>query len=256
MTLAAAALLALGLVGVVVLSTDRAERIRGEQPPEGPALTLAGRAGLVTVVVAARATNLQLDLIAPNVGGVDPELGEVRLVSPTGTERALRLRSCGDDCHVADTGLAAGMSTLRVTTSFAGRPGVVALRLPSPAPDGRDTLRRAVAATGRLATVTVRERLTSDTNGRFFTNPPVRVSGRELVAIYGAEFAEDIRELRSDGGLRRVAFRLRAASLWFELWIDARGVIVRDRITGPNHLILRTLTSPRSALRRLSRGSR
>lgn len=243
LSLAAAALLALGLVGVVVLSTDRAERIRGERPPEGPALAVAGRAGLVTVVVAARATSLQLNLIAPNVDGAAPELGEVRLVSPSGTVRALRLRSCGDDCRVADTGLAAGVSTLRVTTSFAGRPGVVGLRLPSPAPDGGDTLRRAVAATSRLKTVTVRERLTSDTAGRFFANPPVRVSGRELVTIYGADSAEDIRELPSDGRLRRVAFRLRAASLWFELWIDQRGVIVRDRITGSNHLILRTITS-------------
>ncbi len=64
------------------------------------------------------------------------------------------------------------------------------------------------------------------------------------MAIYGAEFAEDVRELPPGGRLRRVAFRLRAASLWFEIWIDPKGVIVRDRITGPNHLILRTIGKP------------
>lgn len=117
------------------------------------------------------------------------------------------------------------------------------LRVPSRTPSAPALLREAVTTTARLSRVTVRERLTSDTNGRFFTNPPALVSGAELVATYGANDATDVRELPPAGGLRRLAYALPAAEMWFELWIRPDGVIVRDRITGPNHLILRRMSS-------------
>lgn len=241
MALIGATALALGLVAAVTLADDGSTTAEAPTAPEGPALRVAGRAGLVTVGVAARPRSLELRLIAPNSGDGEGELRAVRLTTPAGVSRVLETRSCGPGCHVAPAVLERGVSGLRVSTSFAGRPGAATLRIASPTPTASALLREAVTATARLSRVTVHERLTSDTNGRFFTNPPARVSGAKLVATYGADAATDVRELPPVGELRRVAYALPAAEMWFELWIRADGIIVRDRVTGPNHLILRRI---------------
>ena len=239
--LVGAALLALVLVAVVTRADEQAEQRRAQRPPEGPALRIAGRAGLMTVAVAARPTSLEMRLIAPDVDGAAAELRTVRLTDPSGVPRVLTARGCGDGCYLAPVVLATGTSALTVETAFAGRQGRIELSIPWPARRADPLLREAVRRTGRLRSVTVRERLTSDTNGRFFTNPTIRLAGSELVSIYGARSAQDVRELPPRGRSRRIAFALPAASLWFELSIGSDGVIVRDRITGPNHLILREI---------------
>jgi hypothetical protein len=90
--------------------------------------------------------------------------------------------------------------------------------------------------------VTVRERVTSDPRGGFFPNPTRVVSGTLLTNTFGVVGAQDPRELPAPGPLRRVAYALPAAPMWIELWIGPDGVVRRDRIVGPNHVLHRAFT--------------
>lgn len=242
MALAAAALLAIGLVAAITLAGGQSTGADDVPAPEGPAVRIGGRAGLVTVGIAARARSLELTLIGPDIDGDEADLREIRLTTRSGGSSILHARSCGPACYLVPAVLERGVSYLRLSTAFAARPGVVSLRIPLPALDAGALLQEAVRTTGRVPRVTVQERLTSDTNRRFFTKPSVRVSGSELITTYAADFAKDVRELPSVGRLRRIAYALPGAGMWVELWIRPDGVIVRDRITGPNHLIVRRIT--------------
>lgn len=243
-SLAGSALIALGFV-VAVLLAGGATPEPTRRPPDGPALRLAGRAGLVTVGLAARERSLEFTLIGPEVDGSAVEIREIALVSPGGASTRLELRPCGPRCHLAPVALERGVSTVRVAVAFAGRPAAISMRVPWPLPpDGTALLEEAVAATGRLHTVTVRDRISSDPTRGFFSNRPERVRGAELVGFYAPDFAVDARELPAADGMRRVAYALPSADLWFEVWIGDDGLIRRDRVTGPNHLLRQHLSIP------------
>jgi hypothetical protein len=96
--------------------------------------------------------------------------------------------------------------------------------------------------TRRLSQVVVRERVTSDPRSGFFANPTRVVSGALLTGTFGIVGAQDPRELPAPEPLRRVAYALPAAPMWIELWIGPDGIVERDRIVGPKHLLRRTFT--------------
>jgi len=92
---------------------------------------------------------------------------------------------------------------------------------------------------GRLRSLTVHERSTSDPRLGFSPSPTLRLSGRELLEaqVYGVAGARDVRELPAGAGsrMRIIAYALPTAHLWYVLWIGRDGLIRRQRVTTPNH---------------------
>jgi hypothetical protein len=216
----------------------------GDAPvPTGPAIRLADRAGLITVGMAAGADGLQLTLMRPEIDAEPPAVREVAVGVADGPLTPIPVKRCGDDCLLASTTLPRGHVVARVRIDFAGRTDTARFRFPWPLPvEADDLLADAEERTERLSRVLVRERVTSDPRGGFFPNPTRVVSGSLLAGTFGVPGAQDPRELPARGPLRRVAYAVPAAPMWIELWIGRDGIVRRDRIVGPNHLLQRTFT--------------
>jgi len=101
MALAAAALLAIGLVAAITLAGGQSTGADDAPVADGPAVRIGGRAGLVTVGVAACARSLELTLIGPDIDGDEAELREIRLTTPADVSSILHARSCGPGCYLA-----------------------------------------------------------------------------------------------------------------------------------------------------------
>jgi hypothetical protein len=243
--------LALALaIGSILLATLN----RGGRPslpsrdPTGPGLRLAGRAGLATVGLTARARSLELETIVPDESPVAVTSVRVQVVDPAGRTSAPALRSCQSGCSMASVRLARGTTLVRVEITFEDRTrAATSFAVPwPPGPSRQKFLTRVVTTMTRLRAVTVRERVTSDPRRGFYPGRPERITGRELAELeaWAPAGAQDVRELPRQKGLRVIAYAIPTAQIWYELWIDRDDLIHRERFTGPNHLIERSFSRP------------
>ncbi|MEW6581330.1 MAG: hypothetical protein AB1416_01035 [Actinomycetota bacterium] len=212
-------------------------------PPRGPALRLADRAGLVTVNLAARATSLEVRTFPSQ--GVEVGRGSVRVRAGRDGDAPVDIATadCGAGCHLARIRLRPGVWSVAVVVAPRGaKPAAAAFSVPWPLGPGRDRLlRRAVASMARLRAVTVHERVTSDPRRGYTPSPTVTLTGRELLGAetYALGGARDVREIPGGGALRRIAYAIPPAHISYQLWVGPDGLIRRERIVGPNHLIER-----------------
>lgn len=114
-----------------------------------------------------------------------------------------------------------------------------------PPGDERAGLLRKVARTlKRAPVVSGTERVTS---GPGSDDHPVRfrMSGKQFLdtELY-RRGGVDVRVVGEDDGLSEVAFALPASRIWYQMWIDERFLVRRERILSPGHLITRKLDYP------------
>ncbi len=221
-------------------------------PASGPVVPLGGRAGEVGIYATASAGQIVLDLATPEENGAQEPRFTVAmtLAGPHGTARALPVRGCGQGCEVAAARWARGdnLLTLRVTAAgWTG--GTASLDVPWPPASGTALLRRALAAMGQVAAMTVYEQVTSDTPLGAGAMHAIGVSGRQFLG--GEPYAGGVVPVADlvtgSGGQQILYVGFPGAGTWVELTVGAHDAPYRfahEILVDPDHLISRGFAYP------------
>ncbi|HXA13476.1 MAG TPA: copper resistance protein CopC, partial [Mycobacterium sp.] len=200
--------------------------------PEGPVLPLGTLAGQIGVAVAASDGQLVVRLSAPRRGdyyGPQPDRHYMlsgRLGQPSGDDRPLTFRGCGQGCFVAHADWGGGDNLLTLATAADDARGAsVSLRVPWPTLPGADALARAVAATRAAGEITVYESVTSDSTTGVAEPKPLELSAEFFVTQepYADGSAPHAVRISSGSGATRLAVGYPAASINVLLTLDRAG---------------------------------
>lgn len=222
--------------------------------PSGVVVPLGARAGMIGVSAAASAGQLVVHLSAPELrntaqGAADPtayHLGGT--VSVGGTdELTITWRGCGPGCFVAPVAWGNGPNPVTLNVTADDWPGgTVSLTVPWPARSGAEQLQAAVEAMARVPTLTVYERVTSDSGTGPGQVRPLVISGKNFLGVepYGSGAATQAALLRDEGGEVSLAVGFPGDLTQAELVIDGQGRLLRESLTAPNHWVTRSFVYP------------
>ncbi len=125
-------------------------------------------------------------------------------MSVAGTdELTITWRGCGPGCFVAPVTWGNGPNPVTLNVTADDWPGgTVSLTVPWPARSGAEQLQAAVTAMARVPTLTVYERVTSDSGTGPGQVRPLVISGKNFLGVepYGSGAATQAALLRDEGG--------------------------------------------------------
>jgi copper transport protein len=244
----------LALSATLVSTTPATGAVQTAPPePRGPVLPLGALAGQIGVAVAASDGQLVVRLATPRRGDYYAAQPDVRYAlsgrvgRPTGDDRPLTFRGCGQGCFVAATDWADGENVLSLSAGAdTAKGGSVSLLVPWPTLPGADELARAVAATRAAGDITVYEAVTSDTTTGSGEPKPLNVTAEFFVSQEPYAAGSAPQAVRLAGGTRatRLALGYPAASINVLLTLDRTGRIVDETLTDPRHLVTRRIVYP------------
>jgi copper transport protein len=244
----------LALSATLVSTTPATGAVQPAPPePRGPVLPLGTLAGQIGVAVAASNGQLVVRLATPRRGDYYAAQPDVRYTlsgrvgHPTGDDRPLTFRGCGQGCFVADTDWADGENVLSLAAGAdTAKGGPVSLLVPWPTLPGADELARAVAATRAAGDITVYEAVTSDTTTGSTEPQPLDVPAEFFVSQepYAGGSAPQAVHLAGGSGATRLALGYPAASINVLVTLDRAGRIVDETLTDPRHLVTRRIVYP------------
>jgi len=160
------------------------------------------------------------------------------------------VRGCGPGCFVAPARWARGDNLLTIQATASGWPGGTAsLDVAWPPAPGGKLLRRALAAMRQIPTVTVYERVTSDTALGPGAPASAAVSGRAFIAQepYSGGVVPVADLATGTGGQRLLLLGFPGDSIWAQLTLgarhapysDARELFTHEILVDPDHLTSR-----------------
>jgi copper transport protein len=241
----------LALSATLVSTTPVTGAVEPAPPePRGPVLPLGTLAGQIGVAVAASDGQLVVRLATPRRGDYYAAQPKVRYTlsgrvgRPTGDDRPLTFRGCGQGCFVADADWGDGENVLSLAAGADNaKGGSVSLLVPWPTLPGADELARAVSATRAAGDVTVYEAVTSDTTTGSGELKPLNMSAEFFVSQepYAAGTAPHAVRLAEGTGGTRLALGYPAASINVLLTLDRAGRIADVVLTDPRHLVTRRI---------------
>ena len=226
-------------------------------PPaaSGPVSPAGGRAGEVGIYASASAGQIVVYLFTPSSGSGESGTGAagqgqvpatLALTAPGGNVSTLAARGCGPGCLAAPVRWADGQNLLTIRVAPPGYAGGAAtLDIPWPPQPGATLLRQATAALRATPTVTVHERVTSDTALRAGITDAATLSGSLYLANepYGAGIAPVTVRFPFPGG-QVLLLGYPAAGICIRLAIGAGDRITAETLTDPGHLITRVFSYP------------
>ncbi|ALV33065.1 copper resistance protein CopC [Streptomyces sp. CdTB01] len=219
-------------------------------PLDGPVVPAGTRAGEIGISARAVASQLVIDLTAPQISGGEKESYGLKatLADPGGTRRALKLRGCGTGCFYAPVTWRTGTSRLTLSASAGkewagGRAGLAVTWPPRPDPS---LLRQTVSAMKQVPRLTLHELVTSNTARGLGDLRQLPLTGKDFLASepYGSSTAPVLTRLPDESGHRRLALAYPAEHTQLDLTLDETGRILRETLTAPNHLVTRTFVYP------------
>ena len=222
-------------------------------PASGPVVPAGGRAGEVGIYGAASAGQIVLYLFTPSrdasgddTAGQEQIPASLTLAAPGGSTRTLAARGCGAGCLVAPVRWADGQNLLTIRAAphgFTG--GTATLAIPWPPRPGGTLLRRVAAVLRATPSLTVHERVTSDTALGPGTPDQAMLSGSQFLATepYEAGIAPVTIQFPEPGG-QVLLLGYPAQDIWIRLTIGAGDRIAAETLADPGHLITRTYTYP------------
>ncbi|MGW9024917.1 copper resistance CopC/CopD family protein [Streptomyces sp. NPDC055722] len=219
-------------------------------PPSGLVVPVGARAGQIGLSVEASAGQLVVRLTAPGSDAPGADAGyrlAATLATPSGAVRTLRLRSCGTGCFVTPVTWRRGSSHLTLRAdSREWDGGTASVAVPWPARDGAKTLERTAQILRGTTKFTMYERVTSDTaaeGGKPYSAP---LTGKDLLTAepYSGGRATYADLVPGPGGTATLLLGYPAEKVQVELALDTKGQIVRETLTDPNHLTVRTFVYP------------
>jgi copper transport protein len=241
----------LALSATLVSTTPATGAVQPAPPePRGPVLPLGTLAGQIGVAVAASDGQLVVRLATPRRGdyyAAQPDVQYTlsgRVGRPSGDDRPLTFRGCGQGCFVADADWGDGENVLSLAAGAdTAKGGPVSLLVPWPTLPGADELARAVAATRAAGDITVYEAVTSDTTTGSGEPRPLDVTAEFFVSQepYAAGSAPQAVRLVGGSGATRLALGYPAASINVLLTLDRAGRIADVILTDPRHLVTRRI---------------
>lgn len=239
-------LLSAGLVNATPPQALTAANILGA-PPAGAAVRAADQVGFLSVYVTAAEGELRVQVAQPT--GKPGEKTRV-WVSGKGPAGSFTLypRSCGRGCFRAPYEWKNGETTVQVRVTDPEWPGgtaTVKLRWP-PGPDQAGRLARVVEAMKRAGTFTVAEQALNslDPSPHAF---PLTAQTLAATDLYLGGGAEDVREVgRDEEGHTVLSLFVPGSSIWYELHVDGRNRIRRERVVGPSYAVQREIAYPPS----------
>jgi copper transport protein len=251
----AAVLAAAALLATLPPPNQPVQALPFPPPASGPVVPAAGRAGEVGIYGAASAGQVVLYLFTPQAGNeasggetADQEQIPVTLTvaSPGHTTQTLAVRGCGAGCVVAPVRWSDGDNLLTVRAvpdGFAG--GAATLDVPWPPRPGAALLDKVAAKLRATPSLTVHERVTSDTALGPGTLRTAALSGRQFLSSepYEAGIAPQAVQAPGAGGTR-LLLGYPAQDFWVQLTIGAGDRITAETLTDPDHLITRTFSYP------------
>lgn len=221
--------------------------------PVGPTVALGTLIGQVSVGVQASAGQLLINTTVPGAetadGGGPGAPGyrvNASLREPDGRARQLNLRGCGTGCFVATVGWSAGQTRLRLRVSAPGwRGGTATLSVPWFPVSAAGLLPRMFAAMRKVGRFQLTETVTSNTTGPSFTNV-LTVSTRRFFAAepYQPGAVPPAVVLSTSDQHTEIGFAFPAEGIYVRLVLARNGLIEREVLADPGHLILRTFTYP------------
>jgi copper transport protein len=219
-------------------------------PASGPVVPVGTRAGTIGVGAQASAGQLVLRLTAPGADAAGADAGyraAANLAAPTGATRRLGLRRCGIGCFVAAVSWQSGVNRVSLRVDSRDWPGGSAsIEIPWPPRDGTATLRRVAGVLRRTPTLTIYERVTSDTT----TGPGILhrlpVSGAYFLNAepYSGARATWTTVVTRPEGTTLLLLGFPAEDVTVALDVDEADRIVRETLTAPNHLVTRSFVYP------------
>lgn len=219
----------------------------GPAPLSGPVARSAGLAGQLTVGVAASSGELQLQLIAPDSSPLSNVDIDIDAFTPDGRDIGLFPRACGNGCFTEHYGLPDGTTRLVIATkSAAWTGGTLTADVTWPPTNANpDLLAQVVARMDQVPSVVTRETVTSNSQGRSFTQTLGGTTGEHLMTFepYGSQGDEsgqtttitDVQPLPL--GAPGLTLYLPGEPLWATIWLDPQGRIARQQIVSIGHLI-------------------
>jgi copper transport protein len=237
-------------------------------PASGPVESLGARTGQVGIDVQASDGLLVVYLTAPgadetgaaNQGAAEAGAAAVvddgpptryRLAvvaaDPSGTIRKLVLRGCGSGCYAAAMSWAKGDSVLTLTagadTWTGGRTTVAVSWPPTLGDTGLAKLTAALANTPHL---TVIEQVSSDTTASPTTPRTLDLSGPYFLNAepYGSGKAPQATSIPGPGDGRTLLLGYPTEHITAKLVLDSQGHLIRETLTDPDHVTVRTFNYP------------
>ncbi|WP_194916568.1 copper resistance CopC/CopD family protein [Catenulispora rubra] len=238
-------------------------------PASGPVESLGARTGQVGIDVQASDGLLVVYLTAPGAdetGAADqgsPEGGAAAAVvnagpstsyklavvaaDPSGNTRKLPLHGCGSGCYVTPMAWAKGDSILTLTagadTWTGGRTTVAVSWPPTP---GDTALSKLTAALANTPHMTVIEQVSSDTTASPTAPRTLDLSGPYFLNAepYGSGKAPQATSIPGPGDSSTLLLGYPAEHITARLVLDAQGHLVRETLTDPDHVTVRTFEYP------------
>ena len=247
--------LAMVLAAAAVLTTFAAPSLATSgslpfpPPASGPVVPVGGLAGEVSVYAAASAGQLVLTMSAPDENGAaEPRFtASVTLAAPGGAAKAVPVRGCGQGCFVAPARWARGdnLVTIRATATGGWAGGTTSLDVPWPPASGAAAFGHALALLRQTRSMTVYERVTSDTALGTGTQGQIPVSGATFLSTepYASGLAP-VTDLATGAGDRLLLLGFPGDGIAITLTLGASGRIVRETYANPGHLITRGFAYP------------
>jgi copper transport protein len=248
----AAVLAAAALLAALPPPNEPAQPLPFPPPASGPVVPAGGRAGEVGIYGAASAGQVVLYLFTPSSGSEESGYeraavpASLTLATPDGHARPLAARGCGAGCLVAPARWADGQNLLTIRAAPDGLTGGAAtLEIPWPPRPAGALLRQVAAVLRATPSLTVHERVTSNTATGAGAPDQATLNGRQFL---GTEPYE--------AGIAPVAVRFPAAGdqvlllgypaqdFWIRLTVGAGDRIIAETLADPDHLITRTFSYP------------
>jgi copper transport protein len=160
----------------------------------------------------------------------------VTLTAPGGAAKAVPVRGCGQGCLVAPARWARGDNLMTIQASATGwAGGTTSLDVPWPPASGTAALSRALALLRQARTMTVYERVTSDTALGPGAQHQIPVSGAAFLSTepYASALVPVADLAMEAGGERLLLLGFPGAGITIALTLDASGRIVRETYANP-----------------------
>lgn len=256
----AARLEAVALVGVLGVSgaltvsappVDPNAPLPFPPPAAGPVYSVGARAGWVGIGASASEGQLLVRLTAPELANQTATSDDYALqgnLTIAGRPSELTFRRCGIGCFVAPVTWGDGADTVTLHVDHAGdlAGGTAALPIAWPPHSAEAILRRVVSTMRSVPHLDVHERVTSDANQQPLTPTVLHLSGSEFLNSdpYGSARATTTNLGRQAPGETTIALGFPGDDTYIELTVDPSYRILRETLTGPNHLVQRTFVYP------------
>jgi copper transport protein len=254
-----AGLLATILVVTALLTTvapprQRAAALALPPPASGPVVAVGSRSGQVGISAQASNGQLVVQLFAPgSASAQDTNEPPARyrlaatLTIPAGQVEGLTLRGCGTGCYAARVHWQSGTNQLSLRVSAAPwRAGQVALTIPWPPHPDPAALRRLAAALRHAGPIVYYERVTSDTTTGPGTPQRITILGKAFLTTepYGTGQAATVNSVANPDRTTTLMLAYPSQGIYVDLTLDPTGRLVRETLTGPDHLTTRTFIPP------------